>query len=305
MGKEYFESEQISLFELSDFQPPEVVISKIPDKYVQTQDKVSNLMTNELLMESEQILELEKKKGRKKSSYMTKISFTYEGVDIQNRYGFTAFDQEVHDSIVSLYLAGNEAFTPAMVYRAMTGKTDSEYVHGGRIKEIEKSIDKIRFSQLKIDAGEEAVAFGYDQATYSGNMINADKVELKMGRNRVIGYRLLAAPLLYRYTKTSGQISTLDIKLLDTPVAKTEEVIVLQGYMLRKIEAMKKNNADRTLLFNDIYDHLKVMEATRQKKEKIRRIVKEILEFWVKKEYIKTFTYNTKGRSIYSITLVV
>ena len=305
MRKKNVDLEQISLFELDSFQPPEVIVSKVPEQYIQTQEKVSNLMTDELLMEGERILELEKKKGRKKSSYITKISFTYEGIDIQNRYGFTAFDQEVHDSIVSLYLAGNECFTPSMVYRAMTGKTDSEYVHESRVREIEESIDKIRFSQLKIDAGEEAEAFGYDQAFYSGNMINADKIELKMGRNRVTGYKLLAIPLLYRYTKESNQISAVDIKLLDTPVAKTEDTIVLQGYMLRKIESMKKNNADRTLFFNDIYEHLNVVESTRQKKEKVRKAVKVILEFWIKKGYIKTYTYNKKGRAICSVTFVI
>lgn len=189
-------------------------------------------------------------------------------MDIQTKYGFTAFDQEVHDSVVSLYLAGNERFTPAMVYRAMTGKTDSEYVHESRVHEIEKSIDKIRFPQLKIDAGEEAIAFGYDQAYYSGNMLNADKVELKMGRSRVTGYRLLAAPLLYRYTKTSNQISAVDIKLLDTPVVKTEDIIVLQGFLLRKIESMEKHNTERILFFDDIYEHLGAMEATRLKKGK-------------------------------------
>lgn len=296
----------MSLFnEEGVFQPPEVIVSKVPDKYVQTQDNVSSFMTSEFLAEGEQILELEKKRGRKKTSYITKISFSYEGVDIQNRYGFTPFDQEVHDSIVSLYLAGNECFTPAMVYRAMTGKTESEYVHDSRVKEIEKSIDKIRFSQLKIDAGEEAAAFGYEQAYYSGNMINADKVELRMGRNWVTGYKILTAPLLYRYTKASNQISAVDIKLLDTPIMKTDDIIVLQGYLLRKIEAMKNNGCERTILFDDVYKYLGAESSSRQKKEKVRKAVKSILDFWIKNEYINSYTYNNKGRAIYSITFFV
>lgn len=57
--------EQLTLFDLGGFQSPEVVVSKIPDKYIQTQEKVSNPMTSDLLIDSEQILELEKK-GRKK-----------------------------------------------------------------------------------------------------------------------------------------------------------------------------------------------------------------------------------------------
>ena len=306
MRKKKVDQNQISFFEMESFQPPEVVItSKVPDSFVQTQDNVSNALTTDLMDESERILELEKKKGRKKSSYITKITITYEGVDIQNRNGFSAFDQEVHDSVVSLYLAGNEYITPAMVYRAMTGKTESEYVHDDRVQEIERSIDKCRFSQLKIDAGEEAKAFGYDQATYSGNMLNADKVEIKTGGHRVTGYKLLAEPLLYRYTKASNQISVVDIKLLATPITKTIDIIVLQGFLLRKIEAMKNANSERILYFSDIYEHLEAENATRQKKEKIRKFCKEILEFWIQKNYIKQYCFNNKGRVIHSITVFI
>ena len=306
MRKKKVDQNQISFFEMESFQPPEVVItSKVPDSFVQTQDNVSNALTTDLMDESERILELEKKKGRKKSSYITKITITYEGVDIQNRYGFSAFDQEVHDSVVSLYLAGNEYITPAMVYRAMTGKTESEYVHDDRVQEIERSIDKCRFSQLKIDAVEEAKAFGYDQATYSGNMLNADKVEIKTGGHRVTGYKLLAEPLLYRYTKASNQISVVDIKLLATPITKTIDIIVLQGFLLRKIEAMKNVNSERILYFSDIYEHLEAENATRQKKEKIRKFCKEILEFWIQKNYIKQYCFNNKGRVIHSITVFI
>ena len=70
-----------------------------------------------------------------------------------------------------------------------------------------------------------------------------------------------------------------------------------------KIEAMKNISSERILYFSDIYEHLEAQNATRQKKEKIRKFCKEILEFWIQKNYIRQYCFNNKGRAIYSITI--
>ena len=130
----------------------------------------------------------------------------------------------------------------------MTGKTNSEYIHPDKLKEIEESIDKCMFSKLVIDATEEAAYYGFEEAKYDGSLLSAEKMTIKMGGRRVAAYKILVEPLLYRYAKAGKQISAIDIKLLDTPVSKTNDIIVLQGFLLRKIEAMKSDRtADRII----------------------------------------------------------
>ena len=210
--------------------PAELVISsKVPAQAIKTRDNVSNFITNNILDAGEQLLELEKK-GRIKQQIRTKVTFSYEGVDILAKKEFTLFDQEVHDAIISLYIAGNELITSAMVYRAMTGKTNSEYINPNNIKKIEESMDKCMFSKLNIDASEQAKEYGYKEAIYSGALLAAEKVSVGSGGHKVAAYRLLTEPLLYRYAKSCKQVTAIDIKLLDTPLKKSPDIIILQGF---------------------------------------------------------------------------
>ena len=189
----------------------------------------------------------------------------------------------------------------------MTGKTNSEYIHPSKLKEIEESIDKCMFSKLSIDASEEAQAYGYEEAIYSGALLASEKVSVKMGGHDIIAYKLLSEPLLYRYAKTCKQVAKIDIKLLDTPVTKTNDIIVLQGFLLRKIEAMKSDRYfERTIQYEDIYQALNITEEQRAQRVRLSRVrenVREILDFWVENNYISHYEITMKGKSFKEITI--
>lgn len=305
--KEVIDENQIEMLVVEDIEgkgTAELIIApRVPAQAIKTKDPVSSFIVQNILDSGEQLLELEKK-GRIRKQIRTRVTFSYEGVEVFAKKGFDLFDQEVHDAVVSLYLAENQFITPAMVYRAMTGKTNSEYIQDSKLKEIEESIDKCMYSKLNIDASEEAVAYGYEQAVYSGSLLAAEKVYIRLGGHRVVAYKLLTEPLLYRYAKTCKQVTTLDIKLLDTPVVKTNDTIILQGFLLRKIEAMKSDRyCQRTIQYDDIYKTLNLSIENRVRLVRVRDYVKQILDFWVEKEYISHYEIIMKGRSFKEITI--
>jgi hypothetical protein len=129
-----------------------------------------------------------------------------------------------------------------------------------------------------------------------------------MGGRRVAAYKILVEPLLYRYAKAGKQISAIDIKLLDTPVSKTNDIIVLQGFLLRKIEAMKSDRtADRIILYDDIYKIFGINEPQKVKNQlqRIRKYMDTMLEYWKGEKYITDFIVNKKGKSYYSVTIYI
>ena len=125
---------------------------------------------------------------------------------------------------------------------------------------------------------------------------------------RVAANKILVEPLLYRYAKPVKQISAIDIKLLDTPVSKTNDIIVLQGFLLRKIEAMKSDRtADRIILYDDIYKIFGINEPQKVKNQlqRIRKYMDTMLEYWKGEKYITDFIVNKKGKSYYSVTIYI
>lgn len=282
----------------------QIVSVTVPKQVIKTKDKVSDLLTRDFFAEGgEQFLRMESRQSAKPIT--TRVTFSYEGVDILSNKGFTAFDREVHDAIVSLFIAGNKFITPSMVFRTMAGKTNSEYINPEKIEEIRRSIEKCLFSKLTIDASQELTAYKDLQATYSGALIAAESMTVTMNGQRVTAYRLLTTPILYRYAAGKNQIAQVPIELLNTPLNKTNDVIVLQGYLIRRIEAIKNPKAkiSNTILYETIYKTMSAEAATKQKKDKIRKECKAILDYWVKMGYIVSYEETTKGKSKYSIII--
>ena len=109
------------------------------------------------------------------------------------------------------------------------------------------------------------------------------------------------------YAKNKKQIARTDINLLNTPINKSDEVIILQGYLLRRILAMQGSKLNRNILYETIYKHLEISAsspgALRKKQHKVRDMTKEILADWVIKKFIKNYDENVKNNSIISVTI--
>jgi len=119
--------------------------------------------------------------------------------------------------------------------------------------------------------------------------------------------RILRPPVLYEYANKKNQIGRFDIKLLNSPINKTEEIITLQGYLYRRILSMKGSSLRKTIVYDTVYNQIEVTAASdgalRKKKSKVRDQVKRILDYWKQENFIAGYVENKRGTRIYSVTI--
>jgi len=291
-------------------QKNESVTTYRPSEFLKTGDRISNDIVKGF-REGAAVYKANKKTARGIEPIVTRVSFAYKNVDIfspkdGDDKGFTSLDKEVHDAVVSLYAAGNKVFSPAMVYRTMAGKNDSAFVPHEKIQEITASIYKSMSSIITIDASEEAALYGLD-AMYSQNLIYAKAVTLKTKGWEVNAFMLIDEPVLFKYAKLKRQIFSVPLRVLDTPPSKTNEVIVLQGYLVRIVETLRisSSKSANTILYSTLYELLDCAGATKQKLLRIRNHVKSILDYWVEIGYITGYRETVQDRAKYSVELDV
>ena len=219
--------------------------------------------------------------------------------------------------VVTLFEAGNKIVTPATVYRAMNGLTETEKVSTQSIEAVKKSLDKSRFILVTIDYTEEAKLYNKnaEKTLYEGYLLAADKVIVKSGGVEQEGYLLLRKPLLYDYAQISGQILTVLAKLLQTKdaVRSTDEVIVIRGYLLRQIGWIKSDKSIRNdnITFQGIYEELEVFKtnlsekAYERKTAKVRSHVKAILDEWQGQGYIKSYEEYKERNAIRGVKITI
>lgn len=322
----------------------EHLTSVLPEKYVVPNNKLANTMTRGIIDIGRITLE-ESRRGAKKLVETTCI-LTYEGdnVHLSGRQPFTEYDRNVYNAVSSLYVYGDQSHvvTPAMVYRAMTGLTDSEKPTAGQLAAVTRSLDKMRFIRARIDCTEELKA---RRITLNSKQINggeidtylltADAIKVQAGGQTVRAYRIIKTPILYEYAAAVKQVLTLPASVLDVKeiseltvdgakkltigarLPNTESRILIKGYLIRRIEGMKgKNGLNNPVIA--LYDYQRDGEThqglysiagnpdpTRTEASRIRDDAEKMLAYWAATGYIKTFEAQTERKKItgYKITV--
>lgn len=322
----------------------EHLTSVLPEKYVVPNNKLANTMTRGIIDIGRITLE-ESRRGAKKLVETTCI-LTYEGdnVHLSGRQPFTEYDRNVYNAVSSLYIYGDQSHvvTPAMVYRAMTGLTDSEKPTAGQLAAVTRSLDKMRFIRARIDCTEE---LKMRRITLNSKQINggeidtylltADAIKVQAGGQTVRAYRIIKTPILYEYAAAVKQVLTLPASVLDVKeisemtvngakkltigarLPNTESRILIKGYLIRRIEGMKgKNGLSNPVI--SLYDYERDGEthqglysiagkadAKDLEAKRIRTDVEKMLAYWQATGYIKAFEAQTQRRKItgYKITV--
>ncbi len=286
-----------------------------PEKFITPVDKVSNkAFGGEPVFYSDKLIPvaLERKGSKKPINTMVSINFDEikaQGVEIYGSKELTTYDREVHDAIVTLAVEGeNEFITPQMIFQTMGNPRTT--LSPRQAESISHSVTKMMYSRLVIDASKEASSYGFESFKYNGYLIPAEKVTASLNGNIVECIHLFRVPPLYDYADRKNQIGRVNIKLLDNPnISKTEETLVLQGYLLRRILTMKNpgNKQSNNIVYDTIYKQLEVSApndgALRKKKADVRKKMKTLLDYWKKEKFIKDYSENKKGQEMYSVTI--
>ena len=287
------------------------VVTKAPKQWITLIDKVSRIAFDgegALYDENEVNVRLSGRKSKKEILSLVRLDYSDNAIQISGEKELTQYDREVHDALVTLYIdGGNEYITPQMIYKAMTGNPEAK-LPPKQQEAISRSLNKLMCSLLTINASkEECKAYGIDKYTCEGPVIEGKKATAKVNGVIVEVYHLSSEPALYTHADLINQICRLDIKLLNSPVNKNEENITLQGYLLRRINGIKRGKLSPTILYKSIYEQLNIQAtsdgALRKKKLKVRNTVKKILDYLKAHDFIKNYTENIDGQEVRSVTI--
>lgn len=288
----------------------EATRTNYPTHFIAPTDKVSRLAFDGKFTDTPTPLAMENRKSRKKITSYVSIDFDdlNGSIQIKGRRKLTPYDREVHDAIATLFVIGeNEYITPQMIYKVITGNPEAR-LEKKQAEAISNSITKCMYSKITINAKEEAAAYGFDDFNYDGNLISGERKTATLNGTVLECLHILRSPILYELANNKNQISRFDIKLLNTPINKTEEIIVLQGYLYRRILSMKNNyNLSKTIVYSTVYEQIDVTAASdgalRKKKSKVRGQIKEILTYWKEEGFILGYCENKHGQELYSVTI--
>lgn len=323
----------------TDLPPLPQLESKIPLRYVMANNPIANSLagrtdpaTGALVpIINSGAFDLPVLKSGKKGEVTAYTMVTLEpesGVTMTGR-PFTGYDSCVHNSVITLWEAGNDTITAEMVARAMANKTESEKISPQQQGAITKSLDKMRGIHVLANLSEEMQK---RKATINGEpvtefvldsyLLMMDKVKVTAGGTTKTAYHLVKEPVLLTYSKMTGQLLTVKAGLMDikkisngkisgVSIANTETRQPIKEYLLRRIEIMKyarrqkHGNQSNRILFDTLYRETGNDEARRTELNRIREYTYQVLDYWTAEGYITGYTIVTEGKKIRGIDIAL
>lgn len=228
---------------------------------------------------------------------------TYYSINFQAIEGLTVsrvltpYDKRVYIAAAGLHAAGNEVVTVTQIHAAMGNTTQPSQA---QVDKINTSIDKMAFAKITLDNAQEAAAYKKEHLCfkYEGYLLPCERVSAYVnGQLTESAIHLLRVPPLISFAKQRKQITTIPIKLLASPISKTEANLQIEDYLIERISHMKNGKATRKMLFTTLFEACNIStkkQQERAKKDKIPRF----LDYYKQQKFIKGYTTDAAGITI-------
>ena len=234
----------------------------------------------------------EKKGSKWQVSVLYSINFDALGDNVSITRKLTPFDKRVYLAVSALYNAGNRIISFSQIYRTM-GNTHSPNAHD--IEKIADSIAKMAAARIYIDNKEEVRAkYRYDKFTYEASLLPMERLEgVINGKAVEAAIHLFREPPLVSFARGRKQITTIERQLLETPVNKTDQNLLLEDYLIERIAHAKTGRQPAKILYDTLYAEARI--TTKKQRQRAGDKLGAILGHYVKCGFIKGYTDEGDG----------
>ena len=167
-------------------------------------------------------------------------------------------------------------------------------------KKILESVKVISRARVTIDNTEEAKLYKYDKVAFDTPLLAAEICTAYANGNIVDdAIRIIEMPKLFLFAENRAQITQLPLQVLDSPISKTDDNLLLTDYLITRIARMKNSKyITRTILLDTI--HQKCNVKTSKQKQRLPEKIERILKHYKNIGWIKDFKLTNREIEIFT-----
>lgn len=226
---------------------------------------------------------------------------------------FGEFDRAVLNAAIKEISQGKTFTTARRIFHILGG---GDRLHPTMKKAILESIEKFAGVRIILHT-ETAVEKGITKdlngkTTWKGYLLPTESIEMSVNgqdidvisflRNATTGDIKKGA--IYQNAELRDQIISCAEELANTPINKNVRNISLTHYFLRRTLSIKNSHKlaesnkrvtslRKIITLDDMFEHCGIVNCTRKQKNQILQTVKKILDYFIQKDIIKNYHFET------------
>ena len=229
--------------------------------------------------------------SKKEVSILYSIDFN-ELANVKISKTLDPFDKRVYIAVAALFNAGNISISVPQIYTAMgyngtPGKADHE--------RINNSITKMSAAHIYINNAQEVDAgYKYPLIQYDGSLLPMERVRVIINgdlvENAIHPFR---EPPMISLARGRKQITTIDRKLLTTPVNKTNTNLAIEDYLLSRITTARNDKGQKRILFSTLFKEVGL--TTSKQQQRAKKPIEKLLKYYVECGLISKYAIDADG----------
>ena len=262
-------------------------------------DKVNSTIWN-LLQETtgkqtKLALKAEKDGSEKPLSIYYSIDFDeLESAGLKITKRLLPFDKRVYIAIAALYNAGNKIITLTQIHYAMGNTGRPAAAH---LQKINDSITKMRSASVFIDTLEEAQTYNYPRFKYEDYLLPvARTTAIVNGKIADAAIQIKCEPPIMTFARQRKQITTITVKVLQSPLSKTNTNLLIDDYLIERIGRAKRIGKGLKILYTTLYEKAQI--TTYKQKDRAPEKVEKYLKHYKACGLISGYTMLKDGIQI-------
>lgn len=190
---------------------------------------------------------------------------------------------------------------------------------GNDTDKIDAALTKMNGAKIYVDNVEESGAYNYPHFRYDGSLLPLERVSIvENGKAVDAAIHLFREPPLISYAREHKQITTISVKLLQSPLSKTDANILLEDYFLDRIARAKnernkwekrrcRTQKDRDekakaleknvrILLNTLYEKTGI--NTLKQRQRAPEKIKKLLDHYKAEKFISEYSIDSTAITI-------
>ena len=227
-----------------------------------------------------------------------------DGVIAEGREQLTQLDRQVHNAIISHYVAGNRVVSLVQI---------CEFVYGhakptdGQMRDVEECINRQMWTKITIDMTDEAAKHTLKHPELLTNFrLEGQMLTIRKGTaqaangKKIVAYQLMGEPILYTHAQVTGQILTYPARLLQAPkgMNNTERTMAIRQTLLEEVNRAKTGKRNRFMKYDTIYKDSGQTPHGRTERNRLNNYVRGYLDVLVNNGEIVSWKERKEGRKI-------
>ena len=223
------------------------------------------------------------------------------------------FDYAVLNACISEKLRGNEFTTLNRIFHILGGGL---HLYKPMKKAIIDSLERLSCVRVELDATDavkkKILDDGSGNIKFTGYLLPVEYAETTINGKDVVGIHLLRGGFSVNNADRRNQIITCEQEALHPPVRTTPRTIAINHYLLRRSKTIEGSHDERRkrvtplsniIRLDDMYQRIGIADGKKYQKQDARETAIKILDFFVEKGIIKSYSIEKKDNKIHAFII--